>query len=132
MAKAPSLAFNPLFIYSNSGLGKTHLMHAIGNDVIKQYPQKKVLYISSEEFTTDLVESLRSGDKGHIQSFKRKYRGVDVLLIDDIQFLEGKPSTQEELFHVFNELYNKSKQIGKEFGKRNHTTVISACDKLEK
>ena len=112
VAKAPSLAFNPLFIYSNSsGLGKTHLMNAIGNSVVQQFPQKKVLYVSSEEFASDLRESLRSGDRSRIQAFKRKYRSVDVLLIDDIQFLEGKASTQEEFFHVFNELYNKSKQI---------------------
>lgn len=111
VAKAPSLAFNPLFMYSNSGLGKTHLMHAIGNSVVQQFPQKKVLYVSSEEFASDLRESVRSGDRGRIQTFKRKYRSVDVLLIDDIQFLEGKESTQEEFFHVFNELYNKSKQI---------------------
>lgn len=111
VAKSPSLAFNPLFIYSNSGLGKTHLMHAIGNSVVQHFPQKKVLYVSSEEFASDLRESLRSGDRGRIQTFKRKYRSVDILLIDDIQFLEGKTSTQEEFFHVFNELYNKSKQI---------------------
>lgn len=111
VVKAPSLAFNPLFIYSNSGLGKTHLMHAIGNYVTLQYPQKKTLYVSSEEFTSDLVEALQSSDKSKLRACKRKYRCVDVLLIDDIQFLEGKESTQEEFFHVFNELYNKGKQI---------------------
>ena len=111
VAKAPSVAFNPFFIYSNSGLGKTHLLHAIGNYVVQHDPQKKIIYVSSEEFTTDLVDSLRSKDKGRIGAFKKKYRGVDVLLIDDIQFLEGKPSTQEEFFHVFNDLYNKNKQI---------------------
>ncbi len=111
VAKAPSLAFNPLFIYSNSGLGKTHLMHAIGNNVSQHHPQKKILYVSSEEFTTDLVESLNSSNKNKLRAFKRKYRTVDVLLIDDIQFLEGKDATEEEFFHIFNELYNKNKQI---------------------
>lgn len=111
VAKAPSLAFNPLFIHSKSGLGKTHLLHAIGNYIAEHDPGKKLLYTSSEEFTREFVESLSSHDRRQIQGIKRKYRSLDVLMIDDIQFIEGKPKTQEEFFHIFNDLYNKGKQI---------------------
>lgn len=108
-AEHPSLAFNPLFIYSDSGLGKTHLLHAIGNYVTECFPEKKALYVSSEEFMRELIEAL--GHRERLSAFKRKYRRIDVLLIDDIQFLEGKEATQEEFFHTFNELYNNGRQI---------------------
>lgn len=110
-AEHPSLAYNPLFIYSDSGLGKTHLLHAIGNEVSKTKPEKNVLYVSSEEFTQKLINAIGVKDNKALREFKRKYRKIDVLLIDDIQFLEGKEATQEEFFHTFNDLYNNNKQI---------------------
>ncbi len=106
VAENPSRAYNPLFIYSGVGLGKTHILHAIGNEVVKQ--GKVVLYVSSEEFTNDLIESIRHKTT---PAFREKYRQVDVLLIDDIQFIAGKDSTQEEFFHTFNALHGQSKQI---------------------
>ena len=108
VAETPGKNYNPLFIYGGSGLGKTHLMHAIGHYVLKHHPKKKVLYISSEMFTNELINSLNSKS---MDKFKRKYRNIDVLLIDDIQFIEGKDATETEFFHTFETLYNKNKQI---------------------
>ncbi len=99
---------NPLFLYGNSGLGKTHLMQAIGNEILKNSPDMKVVYVTSERFTNEMIESLRIKDMG---SFRQLYRNVDVLLIDDIQFIENKQGTQEEFFHTFNDLYLNNKQI---------------------
>lgn len=99
---------NPLFLYGNSGLGKTHLMQAIGNEILKNSPDKKVVYVTSERFTNDMIESLHIKDMG---SFRQLYRNVDVLLVDDIQFIENKQGIQEEFFHTFNDLYLNNKQI---------------------
>lgn len=108
VAESPSEAYNPLFIYGDSGLGKTHLMHAIGIYLLEHNDNINVLYVSSEMFTNELIKAL--GDN-KTREFKRKYRQVDVLLIDDIQFLEGKETTQEEFFYTFNTLYDLNKQI---------------------
>lgn len=113
VAESPSKAYNPLFLYGGSGLGKTHLMHAIGHYILKNSNDKKVLYVSSEMFMNEMVSALRKNDlhTNRMSEFRNKYRGIDVLLIDDIQFLEGKSSTQEEFFNTFNDLYRLNKQI---------------------
>jgi chromosomal replication initiator protein len=108
VAEAPGKAYNPLLVYGDSGLGKTHLLHAIGHYVRSLYTSAKVRYVSSEEFTNEFINSIRDDRQDR---FKRQYRDVDVLLIDDIQFLEGKTQTQEEFFHTFNTLHNANKQI---------------------
>lgn len=108
VAEAPAKAYNPLFIYGDSGLGKTHLLHAIGHYAHNLYPHVRVRYVNSEEFTNDFINSIGEGRAG---AFQRRYRDVDVLLIDDIQFLQGKEQTMEEFFHTFNALHNANKQV---------------------
>lgn len=108
VAENPARAYNPLFIYGGSGLGKTHLLHAIGHYAISLYPHLRVRYINSEEFTNDFINSI---SKGNAEAFQRRYRDVDILMIDDIQFLQGKEQTVEEFFHTFNTLHNAEKQI---------------------
>ena len=109
VAEEPGLRYNPLFIYGGAGLGKTHLMHAIGNSLRDSHPRLKVLLVSSEKFVNELVKFI--GFKGNGSSFRDKYRSVDVLMVDDIQFISGKMATTEEIFHTFNELYNANKQL---------------------
>ncbi|MDD2484234.1 MAG: chromosomal replication initiator protein DnaA [Eubacteriales bacterium] len=108
VAEIPAKNYNPLFLYGASGLGKTHLMHAIGHHILRNIPSLKVLYVSSEMFTNELIKAIRENKTGE---FKNKYRNIDVLLIDDIQFIEKKESVQEEIFHTINTLYDAGKQI---------------------
>ncbi len=111
VAESPGKYYNPLFLYAGAGLGKTHLMHSIGHYILEQNPNCKVLYITTEQFTNEVIESIRSGNASSMSRFRDKYRKVDVLLIDDIQFIIGKEATQEEFFYTFNELYVSGKQI---------------------
>ena len=117
VANNPSVAYNPLFIYGAVGLGKTHLLHAIGNNIHKNNPSLRVRYISAESFTVDLIESIK---RDKMPSFRERYRPLDVLLIDDIQFIAGKERTQEEFFYTFNALYESQKQ------------VVISCDRYPK
>ncbi len=107
-AESPGQIYNPLFIYGNSGLGKTHLMQAIGNKIKEQYSQVNILYVSGERFTNEFITAVRENTT---EKFRKKYRAPDVLLVDDVQFMEHKEATQEEFFHTFNELFNYNKQI---------------------
>ena len=108
VATKPASLYNPLFIYGNSGLGKTHLLYAICNEIARRYPNMNILYIKGDEFTNEMIEAIRHGTT---QEFRQRYRKADVLLVDDIQFIAGKDSTQEEFFHTFNSLYESKRQI---------------------
>ncbi len=111
VAESPGVTYNPLYLYGGAGLGKTHLMHSIGHFILEQNPNMKILYVTSEQFTNEVIESIRSGNAAAMTNLREKYRTVDVLLIDDIQFIIGKESTQEEFFHTFNVLHSARKQI---------------------
>jgi len=111
VAEDPGHAYNPLFLYGGPGLGKTHLMHSIGHHILKNNPDSHILYVTSEEFTNEVIESIRSGNSAAMTKLREKYRTVDVLMVDDVQFIIGKESTQEEFFHTFNALHSAEKQI---------------------
>ena len=111
VAESPGEAYNPLYLYGGAGLGKTHLMHSIGHFILEENPNTKVLYVTSEAFTNEVIESIRSGNSAAMTKLREKYRTVDVLMVDDVQFIIGKESTQEEFFHTFNVLHSAGKQI---------------------
>ncbi|MBE5839087.1 chromosomal replication initiator protein DnaA [Butyrivibrio sp.] len=111
VAESPGISYNPLFLYGGPGLGKTHLMHSIGHFIMEHDHRAKVLYVTSEQFTNEVIESIRSGKTESMSKLREKYRTVDVLMVDDVQFIIGKESTQEEFFHTFNELHQAGKQI---------------------
>lgn len=111
VAESPGEAYNPLYLYGGAGLGKTHLMHSIGHFILEQNPNMKILYVTSEAFTNEVIESIRSGNAAAMTKLREKYRTVDVLMVDDVQFIIGKESTQEEFFHTFNVLHAAGKQI---------------------
>ena len=111
VAESPGEVYNPLYLYGGPGLGKTHLMHSIGHFVLEHNSEKKVLYVNSEQFTNEVIESIRSGNAASMTNLREKYRTIDVLLLDDVQFIIGKESTQEEFFHTFNALHTAGKQI---------------------
>ena len=111
VAESPGVAYNPLYLYGGAGLGKTHLMHSVGHFILEQNPEMKIIYVTSEDFTNEVIDCIRSGDAVKMNKFREKYRTVDVLLIDDVQFIIGKESTQEEFFHTFNTLHAAGKQI---------------------
>ena len=111
VAEAPGEIYNPLYLYAGVGLGKTHLMHSIAHFVLRDNPNARVLYVTSEDFTNELIDAIRNGNNSAMSNFREKYRNIDVLLIDDIQFIIGKESTQEEFFHTFEALYGQKKQI---------------------
>ena len=111
VAESPGEIYNPLYLYAGVGLGKTHLMHSIAHFILKRNPEARVLYVTSETFTNELIDSIRNGNNSAMSNFRKKYRNIDVLLIDDIQFIIGKESTQEEFFHTFETLYGQKKQI---------------------
>lgn len=111
VAESPGEVYNPLYIYGGAGLGKTHLMHSIGHFILERNPDRKILYVTSENFTNDVIENIRSGDAIKLNKMREKYRTVDVIMIDDIQFIIGKESTQEEFFHTFNTLHSMNKQV---------------------
>lgn len=111
VAETPGEVYNPLYIYGDPGLGKTHLMHSIGHMILEQDPKKKIIYVTSEEFTNEVIKNMISGDALSMAKIREKYRTVDVLMVDDIQFIIGKDATQEEFFHTFNALHEAHKQI---------------------
>lgn len=111
VAESPGEVYNPIFLYGGPGLGKTHLMHSIGHFILEQNPKMKVLYVTSEVFTNEVIDSIRSGNAATMNKLREKYRNVDVLMVDDVQFIIGKESTQEEFFHTFNALHTAGKQI---------------------